>query len=89
MGRLENKVIIVTGAATGLGLADARALIAEGARVIITDIDVDKGTKEAKDLDATFFSQDVSKESSWLELMTFVQEKFGRLDGLVNKAALP
>ena len=55
MGRLENKVIIVTGAATGLGLADARALIAEGARVIMTDIDVDKGTEEAKDLDATFF----------------------------------
>ena len=48
MGRLENKVIVVTGAATGLGLADARALIAEGARVIITDIDVDKGTEEHK-----------------------------------------
>ena len=59
MGRLENKVIM-TGAATGLGLADARALIVEGARVIMTDIDVDKGTKEAKGR-----LQDVSKESSW------------------------
>ena len=88
MGRLEDKVIIVTGAATGLGLADARALIAEGARVIMTDIDVDKGTEEAKDLDATFFAQDVSKESSWLELMTVVQNKFGRLDGLVNNAGI-
>ena len=88
MGRLEDKVIIVTGAATGLGLADARALIAEGARVIMTDIDVNKGTEEAKDLDATFFAQDVSKESSWLELMTVVQNKFGRLDGLVNNAGI-
>jgi len=78
----------VTGAATGLGLADARALVAEGARVIMTDIDVDKGAEEARDLDATFFAQDVSKESSWLELMTLVRDKFGRLDGLVNNAGI-
>ena len=88
MERLKNKVIVVTGAATGLGLADARALVAEGARVIMTDIDVDKGAEEARDLDATFFAQDVSKESSWLELMTLVRDKFGRLDGLVNNAGI-
>ncbi len=88
MERLKDKVIVVTGAATGLGLADARALVAEGARVIMTDIDVDKGAEEARDLDATFFAQDVSKESSWLELMTLVRDKFGRLDGLVNNAGI-
>ena len=65
MGRLENKVIIVTGAATGLGLADARALIAEGARVIMTDIDVDKGTEEAKDLELFSRKMSPKNQAGW------------------------
>ena len=88
MGRLENKVVVITGAASGLGLADAKALATEGARIVMTDIDVAKGVDEARELDATFLTQDVSKESSWEELMTFVQDKFGRLDGLVNNAGI-
>jgi 3(or 17)beta-hydroxysteroid dehydrogenase len=88
MGRLENKVVVITGAASGLGLADAKALATEGARIVMTDIDVAKGVDEARELDATFLTQDVSKESSWEELMTIVQDKFGRLDGLVNNAGI-
>ena len=88
MSRVENKVVIVTGAASGLGLADAKALIAEGAKVIMTDVDVEKGKALASEFGGTFFAQDVSNESSWPELMSLVQNKFGRLDGLVNNAGI-
>tara|TARA_B100001250_G_scaffold168373_1_gene145069 strand:- start:92 stop:850 length:759 start_codon:yes stop_codon:yes gene_type:complete len=88
MNRVENKVIIVTGAASGLGLADAKALTAEGAKVIMTDIDSEKGNASASEIGATFFTQDVSNESTWPELMGLVQNKFGRLDGLINNAGI-
>jgi 3(or 17)beta-hydroxysteroid dehydrogenase len=88
MDRVKDKVVIVTGAASGLGLADARALIAEGARVIMTDIDGEKGNHLATEIGATFFPQDVSDESSWDRLMNEVEKKFSRLDGLVNNAGI-
>lgn len=88
MDRVKDKVIVVTGAATGLGLADSRALIAEGASVIMTDIDAESGEASAQELGATFFQQDVSEEFSWNDLMTMVEAKFQRLDGLVNNAGI-
>ena len=88
MKRVEGKVIIVTGAASGLGLADSKSLIAEGATVIMTDIDAEKGRPLANELGGIFFNQDVSDESTWSELMKFVENKFGRLDGLVNNAGI-
>ena len=88
MKRVEGKVIIVTGAASGLGLADSKSLIAEGATVIMTDIDAEKGGSLANEIGGIFFNQDVSNESTWSELMKFVENKFGRLDGLVNNAGI-
>lgn len=88
MGRVENKVVIVTGAASGLGAADARMLAAEGAQVIMTDINVDTGTAIARDIGATFFPQDVAAESSWPALMAMVEQRYGRLDALVNNAGV-
>ena len=88
MNRVKDKVIVVTGAASGLGLADTRVLIREGARVVMTDIDREAGQAHADDLGATFFPQDVSDESSWESVMSEVDEKFGRLDGLVNNAGI-
>ena len=88
MNRVEDKVIIVTGAASGLGLADSKSLIAEGAKVIMTDIDAEKGSTLASEVGGIFFDQDVSNESTWPDLMRFVQNKFGRLDGLVNNAGI-
>ncbi len=88
MGRVENKVVIVTGAASGLGLADARHLIAEGAHVVLTDIDAERGEAYANELGGVFFQQDVADEKSWPNLMAMVQNKFGRLDGLVNNAGI-
>ncbi|HKI73846.1 MAG TPA: SDR family NAD(P)-dependent oxidoreductase, partial [Pseudomonadales bacterium] len=87
-GRVEGKVVVVTGAASGLGLADAKALVAEGAQVVMTDINADSGVRLAEELGATFFAQDVSDEASWVQLMASVSERFGRLDGLVNNAGI-
>ena len=88
MKNVENKVVVVTGAASGLGAADARMLAAEGARVIMTDVNVDAGEQIADEIGAVFFEQDVSVEARWTELMTFVQQEFGQLDGLVNNAGI-
>ena len=88
MGRVEGKVVIVTGAASGLGLADARALSSEGATVVMTDINDDAGKSIARDIGATYVHQDVSEETGWEVLMSQVKRDFGRLDGLVNNAGI-
>ena len=88
MSRVKDKVIIVTGAASGLGLADAKVLVREGAKVIMTDINAETGTDHASEIGATFIAQDVSQEASWSAVMTQVEGDFGRLDGLVNNAGV-
>ncbi|XOV81464.1 MAG: SDR family oxidoreductase [bacterium] len=88
MGRVEGKVVVVTGAASGLGFADAQCLAADGAHVVLTDIDAERGTACADLLNAPFFAQDVADESSWPKLMAFVESRFGRLDGMVNNAGI-
>lgn len=88
MGRVEGKVVIVTGAASGLGLADARALTAEGASVVMSDVNDQVGEQAAHELGATYVHQDVSDEAGWGELMAVVKSRFGRLDGLVNNAGI-
>ena len=88
MSRVKEKVIIVTGAASGLGLADATVLAREGARVIMTDINGDAGVNCANEIGATFITQDVSEEGSWSAVMAQVERDFGRLDGLVNNAGV-
>ncbi len=89
MDRVKDKVIIVTGAASGLGLADATVLAREGAKVIMTDIDPEAGQAHAAAIGAHFITQDVSEEASWAHVMDEIDNSFGRLDGLVNNAALP
>ena len=88
MSRVKDKVIIVTGAASGLGLADAKVLVREGAKVIMTDINAEAGADLAREIGATFIAQDVSQEASWSAVMTQVERDFGRLDGLVNNAGV-
>ena len=88
MNRVKDKVIVVTGAASGLGLEDTRVLTREGARVVMTDIDPEAGQAHADDIGATFMPQDVSDESSWESVMCEVDKRFGRLDGLVNNAGI-
>lgn len=86
--RVNDKVVIVTGGAGGLGSATARALVAEGATVILTDVDETGGRAVAADLGATFLAHDVSSEADWEMVIGETERKFGRLDGLVNNAGI-
>jgi 3alpha(or 20beta)-hydroxysteroid dehydrogenase len=88
MQRLEGKVAIVTGAASGMGAAEARLFADEGARVVLADIQDAAGEALAKELGgaAVYAHLDVSQEAQWQALVTDVQRRFGRLDVLVNNA---
>jgi 3(or 17)beta-hydroxysteroid dehydrogenase len=90
MNRVQDKVALVTGAATGLGAAAARALHAEGAKVVIADIDTGGGGNLAAELGerAAFIPLDVTDESAWVSAISVTCEKFGRLDVLVNNAGV-
>ncbi len=86
MARVAGKVALVTGAARGLGAADARMLAQEGARVVLSDV-ID-GEPVAKAVDGLFLSHDVSKPEDWTRVLDTVRERFGRLDILVNNAGV-
>ena len=88
MSGVTDKVVLVTGAASGLGLADAQVLIEQGARVIMTDIDADRGSELAAQFGAMFLPQDVASEVRWAEVMDVVKAEYGRLDGVVNNAGI-
>ena len=89
MGRVENKVAIVTGGASGLGLASARRLAEEGAAVVLTDIDMQQGQAAASEIPgARFELLDVSREAQWIALVDKVMADFGRLDILLNNAGI-
>ncbi len=90
MGRVQDKVCVVTGAARGLGLAAAEALLAEGAKVFLTDLDATEGARQAKRLGdrARFMAQDVTEASSWPKVLDAAIQAWGRLDVLVNNAGI-
>ena len=90
MNRLEGKVAIITGGSKGLGEADARLFIAEGATVIITDIDDEAGQKVATELgpNAEYQHHDVRDEGRWVELIDDVVKRHGGLHVLVNNAGV-
>ena len=88
--RVQDKVVLLTGGAMGLGKASARALLAEGATVIITDVDAQAGSATADELgdNCTFLPQDVTNWTRWQQVIAEVEETHGRLDVLVNNAAI-
>ena len=85
---MNGKVVLVTGAASGLGFADSKMLVEQGAQVVMTDIDEERGRSLAEGLDAEFLHQDVADEGRWADIMAAVETRFGRLDGLVNNAGI-
>ncbi|MGB7370836.1 glucose 1-dehydrogenase [Erythrobacter sp.] len=88
MGRVQDKVVLLTGGAMGLGKASAKALVKEGAHVIITDIDKEAGAATAEELGCEFLPQDVTDWDRWQEIIAEAEARHGRLDVLVNNAAI-
>jgi 3(or 17)beta-hydroxysteroid dehydrogenase len=94
MNRLEGKVAIVTGAASGLGRADAEALCRAGAQVLLTDVNTSPGEDVAAALNAVrggcaaFATHDVRDEKRWTEVVMEARRRFGGLHVLVNNAGV-
>lgn len=90
MGKLDQKVAIITGASQGMGASHAKLFVKEGAHVVITDINADKGTQLANELghDTVFIKQDVASENDWKHVIQTTLTKFGKLDILVNNAGI-
>ncbi len=85
-GRVAGKVALVTGGAMGLGKADCEALAREGAKVIVTDREVELAHKVAAEIGGDAMALDVTSEEQWIEVMRAVEERHGGLDILVNNA---
>jgi 3alpha(or 20beta)-hydroxysteroid dehydrogenase len=90
MGLLDGKTAIVTGAANGQGAAAARRFAAEGARVVLTDIDEPNGRKVAGEIgqSAMFLRHDISKKTEWAEVTAAAAERFGPVGILLNNAGI-
>ncbi|MFC6942453.1 SDR family NAD(P)-dependent oxidoreductase [Salinirubellus sp. GCM10025818] len=85
---LDSKVAIITGGASGIGRATAAEFIAEGAEVVIADIDEDRGTAVAEELGCEFVRTDVSEYDQVDELVESTVQEHGRLDVMVNNAGI-
>jgi 3(or 17)beta-hydroxysteroid dehydrogenase len=87
---LKDKVVLITGGASGIGLECARQFLAEGALVAVADIDVARGrsTAEALGERARFWQLDVTSETQWIAVCTDVHAQWCHLDVLVNAAGL-
>jgi 3(or 17)beta-hydroxysteroid dehydrogenase len=88
VGRLSDQVAVVTGGAEGLGNAIARRLVDEGATVVITDVQGERGAAAASALQCTFIVQDVCDEAQWPQVVEEVEGRFGALHILVNNAGI-
>jgi 3alpha(or 20beta)-hydroxysteroid dehydrogenase len=89
MGKLDGKVAIITGAASGMGAAQARLFVQEGASVVLADIDV-TGKQIADELGpgATFSQHDVSLAEDWFRTIALAESAFGAPNILVNTAGI-
>ncbi len=94
MGRVSGKVALVTGAASGLGKADAILLAQEGAKVVLTDINDAAGEEVARYIvdelkgEAIYLHQDVADEQEWTDTINAVEKQYGGLHILVNNAGI-
>ncbi|MBK3529540.1 SDR family oxidoreductase [Streptomyces sp. MBT67] len=91
MGKLDGRVVLVTGAARGQGEQEARLFAAEGARVVVADVLVEQGESLVKELGADvarFVRLDVGDEQDWAAAVAEGKDAFGKIDGLVNNAGI-
>ncbi|TPM24835.1 glucose 1-dehydrogenase [Mesorhizobium sp. B2-3-5] len=92
-GRVAGKIALVTGAGLGLGRASALLLAAEGATLAVSDIDEALAADTARQIEkaggeALALRHDVSKPEDWPSVMAAIEDRFGRLDVLVNNAGI-
>ena len=93
MGRLDNKVALISGAARSQGAVETRLFTREGAKVVFGDLLDAEGSKVEVDVresggEATYVHLDVTKEQDWLDAIALAEEKYGKLDILVNNAGI-
>ncbi len=90
MARLENKVVLLSGGASGIGAETARLVVREGGKAVLADRDEAKGTALARELgpSALFVPVDVTEEATWQKAVATTVEAFGALHGLVNAAGI-
>ncbi|MFE9067859.1 SDR family NAD(P)-dependent oxidoreductase [Streptomyces violaceusniger] len=90
MGKLDGRVVVITGAARGQGEHEARLFVAEGARVVLCDVLDEPGEALAKELgeSARFVHLDVGREDDWSAAVEAAKDAFGAVDGLVNNAGI-
>lgn len=90
MGRLSGKVAIITGAAQGMGAEHAKLFIEHGAKVVLTDLNAEKGNAFAAELgeNALFIKQNVASEEDWATVIAKTEEAFGPVNVLVNNAGI-
>tara|TARA_Y200000002_G_scaffold101564_1_gene82400 strand:+ start:3494 stop:4249 length:756 start_codon:yes stop_codon:yes gene_type:complete len=86
--RLKNKVALITGGAQGLGKEMARSMIAEGARVVISDINQSILKDSAKELQCDYLVLDVTSKDQWQKVVKNIKEDIGSLNILVNNAGM-
>ena len=90
MGRFDNRTVIVTGGARGMGASFARGFVAEGANVVIADVLEKEGRTLADELGdhAIFFQLDVTNDKEWAATVAAAENAFGPVSVLVNNAAI-
>ncbi|GGR91716.1 3-alpha-hydroxysteroid dehydrogenase [Streptomyces humidus] len=88
MGKLDGRVVLVTGAARGQGEQEARLFRAEGAEVVIADVLDEQGEALAAEIGALYVHLDVGREDAWQSAVRAAREAHGRIDGLVNNAGI-
>jgi 3alpha(or 20beta)-hydroxysteroid dehydrogenase len=90
MARLNGKIAVITGASQGMGTAHARAFVAEGARVVLTDLNAQAGGALAKELGdaAIFVEHDVADAAGWARVVAAGEARFGPINVLVNNAGI-
>ena len=90
MSRLAGKVAIITGSAQGMGAAHAKLFVENGAKVVLTDLNEEKGNAFAAELgeNAIFVKQNVTSEEDWATVIAKAEEAFGPVNILVNNAGI-
>ena len=86
--RLQDRVAVITGGASGIGLATARRFASEGARVVIADVDPDTGKEAAAEVGGLFVRADVTREDDVVRMFATAHETYGSVDIAFNNAGI-